>query len=90
MLGKELFLAALSLTFVVSASVAKDLKPTSFKAAYSMEIDTDEISTVSACAVAGDVTVIDSRTRPVVGRGRTRIRPTGRTRSRWRTTRSAG
>ena len=67
MSGKELSIAALSLTFGASVVLAKDLKPTSFKAAYSMEIDGDEIATVSACAVAGDVTVSDSRTETAVG-----------------------
>jgi len=64
---KELSLGALSLTFASSLCLAKDLKPTGFKAAYSLQIDTDEIKTVSACAAAGDVTVSDSRTETAVG-----------------------
>lgn len=67
MSGMDLSLAVLSLTFAASAAVAKDLKPTSFKAAYSMEIDSDEIATVTACAAAGDVTVSDSRIETAVG-----------------------
>jgi hypothetical protein len=64
MVRKELAIAALSMTFFSSA---KDLKPTDFKAAYSMQIDSDEIVTVPACAAAGAVTVIDSRTKNTVG-----------------------
>ena len=50
-----------------SVALAKDLKPTSFEAEYSMEIDRDEITTVPACAAASLAAFEDTRSEPNVG-----------------------
>lgn len=64
---KEPCLAALSLFFLPAISTPKELKPTSFRVAYSMEADGAEVSAVKACAVVGDVSFLDARIEPAVG-----------------------
>jgi len=55
------------LGLVSTAARGKELQPTSFPAKYSMELDPGDISTVKACAIAGPVTIHDSRDDTPVG-----------------------
>lgn len=57
----------LTLAFAATIAYAKDLKPTSFAAVYSMEAEDDEIPSVKSCAVAGPIAVKDQRAETAVG-----------------------
>jgi hypothetical protein len=71
MTGRRFSIAAgvalASLAFVATVAGAKDLKPTSFGAVYSMEVEIDQIPSVKSCAVAGPITIKDQRTETAVG-----------------------
>ncbi len=57
----------LSSALVSTLARAKELKPTTFRAQYSREIDADEVSSVKACAIAGQVATKDARSETAVG-----------------------
>lgn len=58
---------ALVATGAAALAFAKDLKPTSFRAQYEMQVDNDEVSPVPACAAASLAAFEDARTDTAIG-----------------------